>query len=725
MKSKIILIFIFLLAICSIAEAAASDNITESDQHIADDIKVSFNDTVYRQDLGSIDVEIPENISGNLKATINKVEFYNQNVSSSVSVPITIPREAESMIVVNRITDHTTYHIALFFNNITILDSPLKVMNIASNFTTLGFAEEILKDDPEGRVGLYFPQSANGDVQIFIDGKFIKNLTAEQYMFLNASDFNTLPLGMHNVTISYSGDSYYRKFTKTFNFTVVDMLISIPQNMLFDHDDCITAKILNNRDGTVFIFVDGKLVFKDKLDRNGEFLHSMFDDITCGQHLVEVQYNASKFTKSKKVLVNVDYDVDIWGYGTFVYGGDSEIVIIVPTDFNKKLIDITIDGKVQEFTIDDSGWIELDVSKMPAGNHTVDFTFKGDEKYHSWNESHNFTIIYQAIMPFTKYFDEDSIVSLALPKSAKGNLELYVDGKLYKSVKVVDGDAVITLGDFIPGKYLLSAKYSGDDFVVGELNRTLRVYPNIAAPSKMYVGENGVVTVKTSKSANATVIFSVAGKNVTAKVVNGIAKLSLKDFKVGDTDIDAHYIGENGFNCTLYACVNILNTKIQISNVNVVYSNNAKVKVYINEKLAKNTYVTFKVSGKTLKVKTDKNGVATLKVNGLKVGKYNIQAIYATAKTTKKLTVKHMVSLNTLKVKKSAKKVVLTAKLAKKLKNKVIKFKFNGKTIKVKTNSKGIAKATFNVKNLKAGKKLTYSATYLKDTVKKTVKVTR
>ena len=128
---------------------------------------------------------------------------------------------------------------------------------------------------------------------------------------------------------------------------------------------------------------------------------------------------------------------------------------------------------------------------------------------------------------------------------------------------------------------------------------------------EMYVGENGVVTVKTSKSANATVIFAVGDKNVTAKVVNGIAKLSLKDFKVGDTDIDAHYIGENGFNCNLYACVNILNTKIQISNVNVVYSNNAKVKVYINEKLAKNTYVTFKVSGKTLKVKTDKNGVAT------------------------------------------------------------------------------------------------------------------
>ena len=93
-KSKIILVFILLLAICSITSAAASDNITESDQQIADDIKVSFNDTVYRQDLGSIDVEIPQNVTGNLRATINDVEFYNKNVTSSVSVPITIPHSA-------------------------------------------------------------------------------------------------------------------------------------------------------------------------------------------------------------------------------------------------------------------------------------------------------------------------------------------------------------------------------------------------------------------------------------------------------------------------------------------------------------------------------------------------------------------------------------------------------------------------------------------------------
>ena len=62
------------------------------------------------------------------------------------------------------------------------------------------------------------------------------------------------------------------------------------------------------------------------------------------------------------------------------------------------------------------------------------------------------------------------------------------------------------------------------------------------------------------------------------------------------------------------------------------------------------------------------------------------------------------------------------------LKGKQVTFKFNGKTYKAKTSSKGVAKVTIKssvLKKLKVGKKVTYQATYLKDTAKKTVKVVK
>ena len=89
--------------------------------------------------------------------------------------------------------------------------------------------------------------------------------------------------------------------------------------------------------------------------------------------------------------------------------------------------------------------------------------------------------------------------------------------------------------------------------------------------------------------------------------------------------------------------------------------------------------------------------------------------------------VKKFCSLKKVKVKKSAKKLVLTAKILRHPGYKVI-FKFNGKTYKSKviTNIKTAAKVTIKasaLKKLKVGKKIKYSATYLGDTVERSVKV--
>ena len=98
--------------------------------------------------------------------------------------------------------------------------------------------------------------------------------------------------------------------------------------------------------------------------------------------------------------------------------------------------------------------------------------------------------------------------------------------------------------------------------------------------------------------------------------------------------------------------------------------------------------------------------------------------------TTSKCVFNYLkLTLKTGKVKKSAKKLVLTAKLTKGktlIKGKKVTFKFNGKTYKAKTSKKGIAKVTIKksvLKKLKVGKKVSYQAKYSKLSVKKTAKV--
>ena len=151
--------------------------------------------------------------------------------------------------------------------------------------------------------------------------------------------------------------------------------------------------------------------------------------------------------------------------------------------------------------------------------------------------------------------------------------------------------------------------------------------------------------------------------------------------------------------------------------------------------VGKNKIVTFQIGKQTFNVKTNSKGIATLKIpNTIKPGKYTIKASYKgvskTVKYYKKLTVKQVLALKKVKVKKSAKKLVLTATLKKgktPIRYKYVKFYFNGKFIKkVKTSKKGVAKVTIKktvLKKLKVGKTVKYQATYLKDTVKKSAKV--
>ena len=138
--------------------------------------------------------------------------------------------------------------------------------------------------------------------------------------------------------------------------------------------------------------------------------------------------------------------------------------------------------------------------------------------------------------------------------------------------------------------------------------------------------------------------------------------------------------------------------------------------------------VKFTINKKTKTVTTDKNGIAKIKITDIPK-KYSITTKYKGKTYKNTVTVKQVLKASKVTVKKTAKKFTLKATLkinGKLVKGKVIKFKLNGKTYKVKTNKKGIAQKTLTKKvinKLKKGKTYTVKVTYLKDTIKTTVKV--
>jgi hypothetical protein len=169
-------------------------------------------------------------------------------------------------------------------------------------------------------------------------------------------------------------------------------------------------------------------------------------------------------------------------------------------------------------------------------------------------------------------------------------------------------------------------------------------------------------------------------------------------------------------------------------NVNTYYGKNYQYKLRIigdnGSPVGAGVAVKVTINGKAKTLKTDKNGYITMKFTKTYLPKtYTVKAEYKGITVSNKIKVKKVLTLKKAKVKKSAKKLVLKATLKegkKALKGKKVVFKFKGKKYKAKTNKKGIAKVTIKksiLKKLKVGKKIKYQVTYLKHTVKRTVKV--
>jgi hypothetical protein len=366
----------------------------------------------------------------------------------------------------------------------------------------------------------------------------------------------------------------------------------------------------------------------------------------------------------------------------------------------------------------------------------------------------------------------DVVISISALDNFTGSVKVLIGDKEIGSTDVNDGSGSFT----IPASNLTVGSVTvyvtseaSENFTAGIANVTFTV--NDASPvvtpvspglgiepiANVEQGKDVLIIITANENFTGNVDVKVGNFNTSAFIENGKgnATVSTTGFSVGPTIVKVTSIANGNFTAeTTNATFNVTakqesgqngsggkdNTpskpvtvpaKIVAKDLKAYYNKvSYSVKVYGTDgKLAKNVMVVFKINGKKVgSVKTNAKGVATIKLKQLPK-KYKITSQALGKSVTKKLTVKQVLTLKTVKVKRSAKKLVIRATLKegkKALKGKKITFKFNGKKYTAKTNKKGIAKVTIKkkvLKKLKVGKKVKYQATYIKDTVKKTAKV--
>ena len=383
-------------------------------------------------------------------------------------------------------------------------------------------------------------------------------------------------------------------------------------------------------------------------------------------------------------------------------------------------------------SIFDSNIAEEESGAVYGGTVDADCTFKNN----TYTPVNTKTFI--SINETTVYTGNDISITTLILNNDKGVLvntgtvEIYINSELMATIPA-NTQYIHTTGEI--GTYQVLAKFIDDSSYKGSSSTDEFTVIPVDIPGEIETSNEGIFTLEFPDDAEGTLTVFIDGtKYKVYDIIGGILKIDLSD-KKGKYNITFEYSGDDNYpafkkdaNITVET-----NPSITASNAKVIYSAGTtyKITVYKNKGITANSVsVVIKQNNKKLKpIKTNSKGIASFKITQTP-GTYKLKITSLGKTVTKTLTVKHIVTLKTATVKKSAKKLILQATLAKVnkkyLKKKTVTFKFNGKTYKAKTNAKGVAKVTIKssvLKKLKIGKKITYQATYLKDTVKKTIKV--
>ena len=402
------------------------------------------------------------------------------------------------------------------------------------------------------------------------------------------------------------------------------------------------------------------------------------------------------------------------------------------------------------------------VQSYELGVYDKDQTFKRGSGYYTikvnflnQTEQINVTIAEKSLffmnyeMDYSNMFmgyGETLPYSIRFPDVTSGHITIYEYGiegvgKELGSANIIDKTATVEISGLTKNQNVLFIKYS-TDLHDGNMTAYIFVCNNtenvaVSVPTVIEQGDKAIVTVKSNESAKAFII--VDGVVTTYSDVSSVNHI-LPALSVGTHTVRVVFARNPGEFSPFYSNTFKITVKPKSVPAKIVakdysaYYNKGTYAVTVygtDGKVAKGASVVFKINGKKVAtVKTDGKGVAKVKIPTSYAPKtYKITATALGKTATKKLTVKQVLTLKKVTVKKSAKSLSITATLKegkKAIKGKKITFKFNGKKYTAKTNKKGIAKITMMkavLKKLKAGKNLTYQATYIKDTVKKTVKV--
>ena len=453
--------------------------------------------------------------------------------------------------------------------------------------------------------------------------------------------------GLNTISVTFYDNAIYNSSVYSEILEVSKMKVNLSFNIAIDGCDAYMAIGIRNsaRGFNIFLKLNDDDYFYSSTE---SFVVSEHKDLKKGTYNYSIKLNSTIYEADDLTgSFNITYEKTqiLASDGEIYYNGAYSVTLkddsgnIIPD----RDVYLKINGKTVKKRTDANGIAVFNIA-VPPGFYEAKISFIGDDEYVKSSKSVN--IISVSTIEFTSNNYAFNAKYSATLRDSNGNLlknrpvSIVLNGVSYNVKSDANGRISVDI-KLNPGSY--NAQITNPD--TGEVkiqtfnvvkritqNRDLTMYYAAGKVYKVKVVDDFGKIVKGLK-----VTFKINGKKYYAYTDNnGYASLKITQ-KPGKYTITAEYKG--------FKVSNKIKVKSTIvtKDIKVKKSKTIKFRAKLlnsKGKVLKNKKITFKFKGKTYKVKTNKKGIAVLKISKkYKKGKYTITSRYG------KLTVKNKIRI--------------------------------------------------------------------------------
>ena len=396
---------------------------------------------------------------------------------------------------------------------------------------------DVTVDGNKATIDVTMPEDVNGVVFVDVDGVgYYANVTDGKATL----EINDLPIGEHNVAVTYPGDDNYSTRENSTMFDISDKgstpIDIITHNITVGEDLPVTVVVLSSATGNITIEIDGNNYTAEVINGISKFTVS---NLTAGNYTIvayypgDIRHNSN--TTSEFVVVSKvkDYSMDVTVDG-------KELTVHLPEDATGN-VTVIVDG--ENFTGEIvNGTVTIYNPNLTSGPHNVTVLYGGDDKYAPKQYDEEINVKNRVIITaphVVKYYSGPERFYVYLEdlngnKIADASVSITINGVTYNRTTDENGTASIALS-LNSNNYTAFVVFNGNE----EFNSTrvlsgVNVLPTIYANDLVKVFRNGTqyyalfVDGEGNPLVNTNVTFNIHGVFYTRTTnESGWAKLNI------------------------------------------------------------------------------------------------------------------------------------------------------------------------------------------------------